>query len=327
VLLQTKAGTAARIIAGRIVPLKSAAGTTAFAATGEACTLGPNGIYYGTYPDLGLVAMTIEADELKQLWSYSEAKQFAGAPAVGPDGAVFVISTDGGKPALHAVGPDGKAKWTLPDAASLHVPLSPGPNGSVLAVNGDRTVALIAEGKARWSFTCNGTPQMPATWGPDGTIYLAAIDAENPGNGWVYALDGSGHKRWEFHTDGQVTPEIAVSPGGSVYVSTTAGLLYALSNDGAAQWRFSRDFEIYSPPAVGPDGTIYVAVRQMLYPVIVARDVGPGRVIVIGDSGFLLNYNLETEKEPESGMFHKPAIEFFKWLITTQLDRSQEAAK
>jgi hypothetical protein len=57
------------------------------------------------------------------------------------------------------------------------------------------------------------------------------------------------------------------------------------------------------------DGT-EVVCRQGDYPLIVARQVGKGRVVLIGDSGFFLNRNLEMAEA-----FNLQNIEFFRRLV------------
>jgi len=75
----------------------------------------------------------------------------------------------------------------------------------------------------------------------------------------------------------------------------------------------SNDVKIYflnAWPVVAGPGETEVLCRQGEYALIVSRRCGQGRVVLIGDSGFFLNRNLEMAES-----FNPENIQFFRQLV------------
>ena len=73
----------------------------------------------------------------------------------------------------------------------------------------------------------------------------------------------------------------------------------------------------------GPEDKVKViAYGRGNKPIIVLRDVGDGKVVVIGDTGFAMNKNLERKDgRPFEGM--RENADFWRWFITRLTDRPQ----
>lgn len=67
---------------------------------------------------------------------------------------------------------------------------------------------------------------------------------------------------WEFRDESGFSGPPVVAADGTIFVTTTGGVLHGLSADGQVQWSQSLAGAGVGAPALGPDGTIYVADHE-----------------------------------------------------------------
>jgi len=91
---------------------------------------------------------------------------------------------------------------------------------------------------------------------------------------------------------------------------------YLKADDG---YRYVRFHAAWPVAALEPDADVLAYGKGDL-PVILARQIGRGRAVLVGDSCFALNGNLEVEGgQPFEGMRENP--HFWRWLVTYLRDR------
>jgi len=91
---------------------------------------------------------------------------------------------------------------------------------------------------------------------------------------------------------------------------------------GAGDYQAGVQFHAAWPVAVEGDGAETLVSAPNGQPVVVSRHVGRGRVVVIGDTGFALNKNLEyVGGEPFDG--HYDNAHFWRWLISRVTNRAE----
>lgn len=95
----------------------------------------------------------------------------------------------------------------------------------------------------------------------DGTVYFASKD------GFVYAVNPDGTKKWERATDDSVDlSSPALGADGTVYVGSDDNYLYAINGaTSVRKWRFLATSTITSTPAIASDGTVYFRDDTTLY--------------------------------------------------------------
>ena len=94
---------------------------------------------------------------------------------------------------------------------------------------------------------------------------------------------------------------------------------YIKVNDYAAHVRFHAAWPVYADDP-GDAGTRIIAYGPDDVPVILLRRVGKGKVLLVGDTGFAMNKNLEHENgEPFEGM--RENADFWRWMIDVLADR------
>ncbi len=119
-------------------------------------------------------------------------------------------------------------------------------DGGVFFTSGDRLYSLSSSGGKRWEFA-EREPILPAKgredarkrWlrsspaiGGDGTVYFGGTD------GFVYAIDSGGSKRWEYETKAPALLSTVLEPDGTVLIGADDGYVYALDGGGGLEWRF-----------------------------------------------------------------------------------------
>lgn len=139
-----------------------------------------------------------------------------------------------------AAGPDG----TIYFGVEVGSASSTSPSGRLFALNPD--------GSQKWTeFTAPDWIDSAPAVAADGAIYFGCW------NGYLYALNPNGSKRWEFKAGSFVASSPALGPDGTVYVGAGSNLV-AVNADGTLKWSFPAEDWIDSSPAIGPDGTIVV---------------------------------------------------------------------
>jgi outer membrane protein assembly factor BamB len=81
----------------------------------------------------------------------------------------------------------------------------------------------------KWQFATPGVITAALALGSDGTVYAASHD------GFVYALDGSGHLLWKFEA-GPMTAAPAIGADGTIYVVNQEERIFAISPSGTQVW-------------------------------------------------------------------------------------------
>lgn len=135
------------------------------------------------------------------------------------------------------------------------------PNGTayVATASGDLD-AIGSNGLRRWRVRVARPLHFRPAVGPDGTVYL---DAFANGRGTLFALTPQGHLRWQRAVP--AGSDVAVSPGGTVYVA--ARQLVALAPNGQVRWQ--RLVDATAPPVVVGAG---VAVAALTPPRLLTFD-------------------------------------------------------
>jgi hypothetical protein len=91
---------------------------------------------------------------------------------------------------------------------------------------------------------------------------------------------------------------------------------------GSGDYQAGVQFYAAWPVAIEGDGAETLVSAPNGQPVVVARHVGRGRVVVIGDTGFVLNKNLEyVGGEPFDGRYDN--AQFWRWLISRVTNRAE----
>ncbi len=174
---------------------------------------------------------------------------------LGVDGTLYVAGERRSRGLIQALTPDGDEKWEFlvptPKGYEGSMPLSPRVTVStdgVYLTSGDFLYALSQTGEERWVFrtrspiihkTLDGTTRMWLRSSPaiasDGTIYFAATD------GFVYAVNPDGSKKWEYRAKEQLTSTPAIGSDGTIYAGDDDGFFYALDPGGSLKWRFKAE--------------------------------------------------------------------------------------
>ncbi|MBC8244541.1 MAG: PQQ-like beta-propeller repeat protein [Verrucomicrobia bacterium] len=196
--------------------------------------IGPNGLLYVGYSDLGveykLVAVDSKNGKLKWEFEIGEVEGVDGiksSPAVSSDGIVFF---GGGDAVFYALdGKSGQKKWEFKTGEGT---IFPGINSS------------------------------PAI-GKGGIVYFGSEDEK------VYALDGkTGNKVWEYNAGSEVDSSPVIGPDGILYVGVGSNGLVALDGQtGKRKWSFSLGMlsftQFNGTPIVGDNGKIYIGATSI----------------------------------------------------------------
>jgi|GEM_PF-6285336 len=198
-----------------------------FAAKGtaeSAPALAPDGtIYFGT-EDGWLHALTPAG---KQKWTIDIGCNGISSPIVGPDGVVYIGSEDA---YLFAINPDGSKKWLFQVGMQIIDTPGLGPDGSLYVVSVDNYLyAVSPNGKFRWMFLLGADYSSPAI-AADGTIIVGSnpLFVTDPGRVWAFRPDGSIAWTVPLIYDNFCTSP-AIGADGTVYISTSYGILYAIN--------------------------------------------------------------------------------------------------
>ncbi|MCG8553684.1 MAG: PQQ-binding-like beta-propeller repeat protein [Proteobacteria bacterium] len=112
----------------------------------------------------------------------------------------------------------------------------------------------------RWRFETGGPVTASPALSPDGgSVYVGSHD------GYLYALDRHGKRRWSRFLGGKVYSGALVGKNGHVFVGSDARALWSFSATGELRWRFRTAGEADTTPAQAPDGTLYFAAGASLY--------------------------------------------------------------
>ena len=224
--------------------------------TSSTPTMGDNEtIYVGCAA--GLVALDSDGENLRLFEGYmpgdwqscsppSEGCQAVGAinssPALTSAGDIVVQAEDGRVLALHDDGEELTCEWVFEPAETR-------PSGT-----GQSSPLVITD----------------IDTGTDDEALVSVYVGTDTGH--ILALNGDGSEKWRVAPSGSpgepITASLALSPGGTMYITTAEGNLHALGLNGNRHWRFalgtawsgggllpspSIDVSIY---AVGPEGLI-----------------------------------------------------------------------
>ena len=189
-------------------------------------------------------------------------------PVVGKDGTVFINTDEGSndrscnkiKWQLSAVDPDnGEVKWQKPLKFKASSPPAPCPDGSVLVMDNDDNLYKFDKDGNQVFFKesicpCEGRIGVDDS----GNIYLAAKTKK------LYAFNPDGDLKWTYNAGHRLRQPPAVSPDGSLYLSTFAGKsIQKLVPDGQGgmkkEWEYNTGGIQEPSPVLSPDGkTVYV---------------------------------------------------------------------
>ncbi|NPV88381.1 PQQ-binding-like beta-propeller repeat protein [Coprothermobacteraceae bacterium] len=221
-----------------------------------------------------------------------------GSICIGNDGTIYAVTEDG---TLYALNPNGTQKWSIKLGSSIGAP-SVGLDGSLLvaAIDGYRV--------SIWRVQPNGsyTSFWAADWvsfasgltiGGDGTLYV--VPMFNSGTlqeqTYLFAINPAGAIRWQAKiADARLLiAEVALGPGGMIYVGSIDYYLRAIGSDGKVKWEFLSNGRILDPPVTSKDGTIVFATAAN----------GFGSIYAVTASG-----TLKWKVDAESDIGTSPAI-------------------
>jgi outer membrane protein assembly factor BamB len=143
------------------------------------------------------------------------AAMHVNALAAGPYGGTYALSPKG----LLALTDKGKKLWEFPAEPMEFQPVAATDGTAYVVTKKSELVAVQPDGKKAWSFSGIGQPGAPLL-GASGTIYFPVANK-------LYAVDPSGHEKWEAPLDSDVWGSMTLSSDGTLYVATRQGTLYA----------------------------------------------------------------------------------------------------
>jgi len=208
-------------------------------------------------------------DPFKPEAPYDDNEQVIPSPVIGKDGTLYVCSHWG-----NVYNPTVVREMSrrIPRIKELGIkPVKKPLWGKLYAIN-------VQTGSRKWVYdpSLDSPSHKRVMWGSpaigdDGTIYFTCYDG-NSYNGYLYALNPAGIKKWRFpKNDGEKIDALQSSPSigrdGTIYVGSFGGKnkarLFALNPDGSLKWSYEvAENRITSTPGIGPDGTIYVGAHN-----------------------------------------------------------------
>jgi len=121
--------------------------------------------------------------------------------------------------------------------------------------------ALTSEGEEIWKYPIyvDEDSWSSPTIGEDGTIYVGASHENSGGkDGYIHAVNPDGTKKWDFETESDVFPTIAINDGVVYSGNGGSGKFYAINSEtGILKWSYQTNKHIESSAAIGSDGTLY----------------------------------------------------------------------
>ncbi|HYL45566.1 MAG TPA: PQQ-binding-like beta-propeller repeat protein [Candidatus Limnocylindrales bacterium] len=137
------------------------------------------------------------------------------AAVAGPYGGTYALSPRG----LLALTDKGKKLWEFETQPMDFQPVVATDGTVYLMSKKSELIAVQPDGKKAWAFSAVGQPGPPLLGG-SGTIYC-------PVENKLYAIDPSGHEKWEAVLDSEVWGSMTLSSDGTLYAATRKGTLYA----------------------------------------------------------------------------------------------------
>jgi outer membrane protein assembly factor BamB len=216
--------------------------------------VGPGGRIYAGCDNGYFYSLTRDGDVA---WIFELPGEMSSSPALLP-GRIYVGCEDN---ALHALTPDQRELWRLPTGKRILF--------SSPAVDPEGNVYVGAEDGILYQARPDGTPGWTfdtgaeiSTCSPviarDGTIFIAS--GKN-----VFALDGSGRKKWAHRLHEEVMTNLALSPGEDrIYAAALDGVVITLSPAGKVLNKAKAAGRILSSPVVDSDGRVYLAGSDCL---------------------------------------------------------------
>ena len=191
------------------------------------------------------------------------------SPAIGIDGTIY-IGSNGDNTDLSNDRPNRcDDKSIIPESNAF---LGEIVNGHLYAIN-------HINGAIKWDFKTLGDVDSSPAIGSDGTIYVgsdgrhfaygndkASYIRINPTTeGFLYAINPNGTKKWLFNAPGYVLDALgdvdsspAVGADGTIYFGSDKNDVFALNPDGTLKWVYPTRGDVNSSPAIASDGTIYI---------------------------------------------------------------------
>ena len=231
-------------------------------------TIASDGTIYFNCDDKYLYA--VNSDGTLKWKYYLDLNNVNEPPAIADDGTIYDTSPDG----IIAINSDGTLKWSYNSGCGTLYTINS--DGIIYyGVYNDGVYAINPDGTLKWKFT-------ETFGGYTTTIYNRALDinnsliycaADNYENGYwswyLYAIDISGAKQWEYNID--VSHSIMViDDNGILYVgqddaSGGGGHIYALDKNGNILWTFAMSGQYNSVQALNSEKTLYVRSGGYLY--------------------------------------------------------------
>ena len=201
-------------------------------------------------------------------WAFRTGRGIFSTPVLGGDGTVYVGSAD---TYFYAIAPNGKLRWRLKtggiiDAAAALSAFSPSIGSAPLTFgSADENLYHVTTprtGRPRiiWTFR----PTVPATghqvewW--EGNVAVGPGGNLYVGNtgGTAYALRPNGRGLWTFTAGNSVWTTPAFTADGSSFWGSLDLNIYRLDPHGHPAWHTFTPGFVVSSPAIGSDGTVYI---------------------------------------------------------------------
>ena len=218
-------------------------------------TVGLDGAVYGATTKGRVFALNGHSG--KTLWDVSVTNApVHTAPALGPDGHLYVGANDGCEYALDSR--KGAVLWTFRASGLILSSAAIGRNG--LVYFGSCRCGVYAvdarDGSQRWVLKTDTLVWSSPAIGRDGTVYVGDWRHR------LHALDAAtGKQRWQRQTGSSFySPTIASDQVYMTLSDQTFGALSASS--GKVRWTVSAGHTESPDPAIGPDGTVYVSTSD-----------------------------------------------------------------
>jgi len=161
----------------------------------------------------------------KKLWNFSTGGDVISSPAIKSDGTLYFGSLDD---KLYSIDPDGRENWNitlggiesspaLADDGTIYIGVSRRPDGG-------RFYAINPDGTIRWNYTAEVVDDYDRsitsspTIGADGTIYVGINGCVCNHEGYFYAINPDGSKKWMYDSGYIDYSSAAIGKNGDVYI-------------------------------------------------------------------------------------------------------------
>lgn len=222
-----------------------------------------------------VVALSVENDEPKVLWTFPTGRLIPGSPSLGPDGKLRVHSLDG---RLYCLTKEGRLAWDpvrVGDALGSATPLGDLEGNTWICSSTGGLLKIDSQGKLGGRAFLRSPVQFNSTgfiW--NNALYIGGEDQ------FVHAIDLSqnrGKEIWEEsqnhgRTGWYVNSALAMLSDRTLIVTSRDDHLYNFTLDGSLRWKVKLPGQAMGSPVVDAEDRIYVGLNQVHHGSLVSID-------------------------------------------------------